>query len=102
MADLGKDIGRLVNLAYLQADMASRETLSINPLLYALPEPAIKTRLNVIKRRLCTLKEAVANATEIYAVLQATGMRNSNCGQVRKIEEDNSLAGLTRRTWPRQ
>ena len=42
------------------------------------------------------LQEAAAYATEIDAVLQATGMRPSNRGQVRKIEEDNSLAGVSR------
>ena len=96
MAEMGRDIARLVNLAYPQADVATRETLSINAFLDALPGPAIETRLHVIKGRPRTLQEAVAYATEIDAVLQATGMRPSNRGQVRKIEEDNSLAGVSR------
>ena len=49
MAVLGRDIARLVQLAYPQADMATRETLSINAFLDALPDPAIETRLHVIK-----------------------------------------------------
>ena len=96
MAELGRDIARLVNLAYPQADMATRETLSINAFLDALPGPAIETRLHVIKGRPRTLQEAVAYATEIDAVLQATGMRASDRGQVRKVEEDISLAGVSR------
>ena len=96
MAELGRDIARLVNLAYPQADVATRETLSINAFLDALLGPAIETRLHVIKGRPRTLQEAVAYATEIDAVLQATRMRPSHWGQVRKIEEDNSLAGVLR------
>ena len=96
MAELGRDIARLVNLAYPQADVATRETLSINAFLDALPGPAIETRLHIIKGRPRTLQEAVTYVTKINAVLQATRMRPSNRGQVGKIEEDNSLAGVSR------
>ena len=71
MAELGRDIVRLVNLAYPQADVATRETLSINAFLDALLGPAIETRLHVIKGRPRTLQEVVAYATVIDAVLQA-------------------------------
>ena len=75
--------------------MATRETLSINAFLDALPGQAIETRLHVIKGRPRTLQEAVAYSTEIDAILQATRMRLSNQGQVWKIK-DNSLAGVSR------
>ena len=43
MAELRRDIVRLVNLAYPQVDVATRETLSINAFLDALPGPARDT-----------------------------------------------------------
>ena len=96
MAKLGRDMVRLVNLAYPQADMATRETLSINTFLDALPVRATETRLHVIKGRPNTLQEAVAYATKIDAVPQATGVRPRNRCQVQKLDEDNSLAGISR------
>ena len=89
MAELGRDLARLVQLAYPQADPTTRETLAINAFLDALPGPAIETRLHVIKGRPRTLQEAVAYATEIDAVLQATGVRTGQGGRVRKVEEDS-------------
>ena len=63
MAELGRDIVRLVNLAYPQSVMATRETLSINAFLDALRGPAIETRLHIIKGRPRMLQEAAAYAT---------------------------------------
>ena len=96
MADLGRDLARLVQLAYPQADMATRETLAINAFLDALPGPAIEIRLHVIKGRPKTLQEAVAYATEIDAVLQTTGTRAGYGGRIRKIEEEGPPAGVSK------
>ena len=85
MVELGRDIARLVQLACPQADMATRETLLINAFLEALPGPAIETRLHVIKGRLHTLQEAVAYATEIDAVLQASGLKTSYEGKYEEL-----------------
>ena len=49
MADLGRDIAKLVRLAYLTADTATRDVIGINAFLEALPGPASKMKLCVIK-----------------------------------------------------
>ena len=63
MAELVRDVTRMVGLAYQQAEMATRKTSVIHAFLDALPGPAIETRLHVIKGRLCTLQKAVAYVT---------------------------------------
>ena len=75
MEDLGRDLTSLVQLVYLQADTATRETLEIKAFLDALRGLAIETRLHVIKGRPRMLQKAVAYATEIDTVLQASGSR---------------------------
>ena len=69
------DLGRLVQLAYPQADTATRETLALNAFLDTRPGPAIETQIHVIKGRPRTLQEVLACATEIDAVLQVTDAR---------------------------
>ena len=63
MVDLGRDVAKLVWLAYPTADAATREVIGINSFLEALPGPAFEMKLHVIKGRPRTLQEAVAHAT---------------------------------------
>ena len=94
MTDLGRDIARLVRLAYPTADLATREVIGINAFLEALPGPASEMKLHVIKGRPRSLQEAVAHATEVDAVVEAESMRSGRRrGEVRMVggsEEDAS------------
>ena len=51
--------------------MATREVIRIHAFLQALPRPASEMKLHVIKERLRTLQEAIAQATEVDAVVEA-------------------------------
>lgn len=92
MANLGRDIAKLVRLAYPAADPATREVIGINAFLEALPGPASEMKLHVIKGRPRSLQEAVAHATEVDAVIEAESRRTSRRrGDVRMVgtgEED--------------
>ena len=63
MVDLGRDVAKLVRLAYPTVDVATREVMGINFFLEALPGPSSEMKLHVIKGRPRTLQEAVAHAT---------------------------------------
>ena len=56
MVDLGRDVAKLVRLAYPTADAATRGVISINSFLEGLPGPASEIKLHVIKGRPCTLQ----------------------------------------------
>ena len=77
MVDLGREIAKLVRLAYPTADAATREVIGINSFLEALPGPAAEMKLHVIKGRPRNLQEAVAHATEVDAVIEAEHRRSS-------------------------
>lgn len=100
MADLGRDVARLVRLAYPTADAATREIVGINSFLDALPGPALEMKLHVIKGRPRTLQEAVAHATEVDAVMAADSRRIGRRGEVREVTpvvgEEDKLASLER------
>ena len=49
ISDLGRDIGKMVRLAYPTADQNTREVIGINSFLDALPGPASEMKLHVIK-----------------------------------------------------
>lgn len=74
LANLGRDIARLVRLAYPGADQPTRETIAINSFLDSLPGPAIEIRLHVIRGHPKTLQEAVAFALEIDALMESQGV----------------------------
>ena len=87
MVDLGRDIAKLVRLAYPTADTPTREVIGINSFLEALPGPASEMKLHVIKGRPRNLQEAVAHATEVDAVIEAENKRSSRRrGDVRMVE----------------
>ena len=89
MVDLGRDIAKLVRLAYPTADTATREVIGINSFLEALPGPASEMKLHVIKGRPRNLQEAVAHATEVDAVMEAENKRSSRRrGDVRMLEPE--------------
>ena len=92
MANLGRDVAKLVRLAYPTADSATREVIGINAFLEALPGPASEMKLHVIKGRPKTLQEAVAHATEVDAVVEAENKRlprrKGDCRMVGSSEED--------------
>ena len=69
MANLQRDIAKLVRHAYSAADTATREVMGINAFLEALPRPALQMKLYVIKERPCTLQEAVAH---VYVVVRGS------------------------------
>ena len=48
MANLGRDIAKLVPQAYPKADTATREVIGINAFLEALPRPASEMKLHLI------------------------------------------------------
>ena len=87
MADLGRDIAKLVRLAYPTADVNTREVIGINAFLEALPGPASEMKLHVIKGRPRNLQEAVAHATEVDAVVEAENRKTSRRrgGDVRMV-----------------
>ena len=87
MVDLGRDVAKLVRLAYPMADAATREVIGINSFLEALPGPASEMKLHIIKGRPCTLQEAVAHAMEVDAVIEAESRKTSwRRGDVRMVE----------------
>ena len=92
MANLGRDVAKLVRLAYPTADPATREVIGINTFLEALPGPASEMKLHVIKGRPRSLQEAVAHATEVDAVVEAENRKNPRRrGDIRMVgssEED--------------
>ena len=71
LPDLGRDIARLIRLAYPKADTATRETIGVNAFLDAIPGPAIEVRLNVLRGHPSTILEAVALAMEVDALFEA-------------------------------
>ena len=93
MTDLGREIAKLVRLAYPTADAATKEVVGINAFLDALPGPAADMKLHVIKGRPRTLQEAVAHATEVDAVIQAEG-RKSQKRDVRMVGEPTVTSSL--------
>ena len=95
MANLGRDVAKLVRLAYPTADPATREVIGINAFLEALPGPASEMKLHVIKGRPRSLQEAVAHATEVDAVVEAENRRNPRRrGDVRMVgSSEEDLAG---------
>ena len=91
LACLGRDIARLVRLAYPQADQATKDTIGINALLDALPGPAIETRLHILRGQPATLQEAVAFAMEVDSVIESTGMKAPvRRGQVNQVDSEGS------------
>ena len=87
MVDLGRDIAKLVRLAYPTADPSTRDVIGINSFLEALPGPASEMKLHVIKGRPRNLQEAVAHATEVDAVMEAESRKSSRKrGDVRMVE----------------
>ena len=89
IADLGRDIARLVRHAYPQADSVTREVVGINAFLDALPGPASEMKLHVIKGRPETLQEAVAHATEVDAVMEAEARKSSKRrGDIRVVDTE--------------
>ena len=92
MVDLGRDIAKLVRLAYPTADTATREVIGINAFLEALPGPASEMKLHVIKGRPRNLQEAVAHATEVDAVMEAEQRRTSRKrGDVRMVGAEDGM-----------
>ena len=94
MAELGREIAKLVRLSHPTADQATREVIGINSFLEALPGPVSDMKLHVIKGRPRTLQEAVAHATEVDAVLEAESRKGGKRrGEVRRMatssEEDS-------------
>ena len=86
MVDLGRDIAKLVRLAYPTADPSTRDVIGINSFLEALPGPASEMKLHVIKGRPRNLQEAVAHATEVDAVMEAESRKSSRKrGDVRMV-----------------
>ena len=77
LPELGRDISRLIRLAYPTADMATKETIGINAFLDAIPGPAIEVRLNVLRGHPTTILEAVALAMEVDALFEAETSRKS-------------------------
>ena len=77
LPELGRDIARLIRLAYPTADMATRETIGINSFLDAIPGPAIEVRLNVLRGHPTTILEAVALAMEVDALFEAEASKKA-------------------------
>lgn len=93
LTTLGRDIARLVRLAYPTADVNTRETIGINAFLDALPGSALEIRLHVVKGRPLTLQQAIAYAMEVDAVLEAEARRGHapRRGNVRMVSDDEAL-----------
>ena len=75
--DLGRDVAKLVRLAYPSSRCCNKGRIGINAFLEALPGPASEMKLHVIKGRPHNLQEAVAHATEVDAVMEAENRRTS-------------------------
>jgi hypothetical protein len=86
MITLGRDVAKLVRLAFPTADAATREVIGVNAFLDAIPGPASEIKMHVIKGRPKTLQDAVSHATEVCAVLEAESRRSSRRrGDVRMV-----------------
>ena len=70
LPELGREIARLVRLAYPRADQATREQIAINAFSDSFPGPAIEIRLHIIRGQPQTLQEAIALAMEVDSVLE--------------------------------
>ena len=102
MSDLGRDVAKLVRLAYPTADQTTREVIGINSFLDALPGPASEIKLHVIKGRPRSLQEATAHATEVEAVMEAEGKRfqkkrGDARQEIRMVGEDEKFLMLEKR-----
>ena len=82
MADLRRDIAKLVRLAFPFADTPTREVTGINAFFEALPGPASEMKLYVIKGRPCNLQEAVAHVTEVDVVVEVDNRKERQCKSV--------------------
>ena len=90
MMDLGRDVAKLVRWAYPTADVAIREVIGINSFLEALPGHASEMKLHIIKGIPRTLKEAVAHATEIDAMIEVESRKSCRRrGYVHMVESAN-------------
>ena len=88
LSSLGRDIARLVRLAYPQADQATKETIGINALMDALPGPAIETRLHVLRGQPETLQEAIAFAMEVDSVIESSGSKGPVRRGVNQVDSE--------------
>ena len=88
LSSLGRDIARLVRLAYPQADQATKETIGINALMDALPGPAIETRLHVLRGQPGTLQEAIAFAMEVDSVIESSGSKGPVRRGVNQVDSE--------------
>ena len=70
LPELGREIARLVRLAYPRADQATREQIAINAFSDSFPGPAIEVRLHIIRGQPQNLQEAIALAMEVDSVLE--------------------------------
>ena len=70
LPELGREIARLVRLAYPRADPATREQIAINAFSDSFPGPAIEVRLHIIRGQPQNLQEAIALAMEVDSVLE--------------------------------
>ena len=89
LTTLGREVARMVRLAYPTADQVTRETIGINAFLDALPGHSIEIRLHVIKGHPKTLHEAIAYALEVDAVLEAESRKGQGHrrAEVRNVGE---------------
>lgn len=85
LSDLGRDIVRLVKLAYPSADPETRETVAISAFLDALPGTATETRMSVLRTRPATLMEVVALAIEVDTVLESGTRRKGSRANVNQL-----------------
>ena len=92
MANLERDVAKLIWLTYSTAHSATREVIGINAFLEALPSPASCFLFHVIKERPQTFQEAVAYAIEVDAVVEAESRnapwRKGDCRIVGSSEEN--------------
>jgi hypothetical protein len=98
LAELGRDVARLIRLAFPTADLATREMVGINAFLDAIPGPAIEVRLNVLRGHPSTLLEAVALAMEVDALLEAEAKKRPGGGRmgVHHVDLDENQASIAR------
>lgn len=97
LSELGRDIARLIRLAYPTADQATRETVGINAFLDAIPGPALEVRLNVLRGHPRSLLEAVALAMEVDALFEAEASKKSTGfkSRVHHVDEDTENTQMT-------
>ena len=98
LAELGRDVARLIRLAFPTADLATREMVGINAFLDAIPGPAIEVRLNVLRGHPTTLLEAVALAMEVDALLEAEAKKRPGGWKtgVHHVDYDADKASMER------